>query len=85
MPFFGSPRFMGSDPGRRPTHLLSSHAVAASQMQNRGRLATDVSSGPAFLPTPAKNKKYSEINGGVSQTHKGQLERIPEVTFRTVI
>uniref|UniRef100_A0A9L0R3M5 Large ribosomal subunit protein mL66 n=1 Tax=Equus caballus TaxID=9796 RepID=A0A9L0R3M5_HORSE len=32
-----------------PTHCSSSHAVAASHTQNRGRLATDVMSGTVFL------------------------------------
>ena len=31
--------YVGSDPGRRPTHRLSSHAVAASRIQNRARWA----------------------------------------------
>src|SRR3712207_8172398 len=36
---FGSPGFMGSDPGCRPTHHSSSHAVEASHIQSRGRWA----------------------------------------------
>ena len=36
---FGSLEFTGSDPGCRLTHCSSSHAVVASHIQNRGRLA----------------------------------------------
>ena len=32
---FGGLGCAGSDPGRRPTHCSSSHAVVASQIQNR--------------------------------------------------
>ena len=39
---FGGP---GSDPRHGPTSLISGHVVAATHTQNRGRLATDVSSG----------------------------------------
>ena len=37
--YFGSLRFDNSNPGHGPTHHLSHHAVAASHIQNRGRLA----------------------------------------------
>ena len=37
-------------------HHSSSHAVVASHIQNRGRLATDVSSGPVFLTKKIKVK-----------------------------
>ena len=43
--------------GCGPTHCSSSHAVAASYIQNRGRLATDVSSGPIFLTKEKKEVK----------------------------
>ena len=46
---FSGPSFTGLDPRCRPTQLLSSHAMVASHIQKRGRLATDVSSGPIFL------------------------------------
>ena len=60
--------FTGSDPRHRPT---SSHAVAASHIHKieedwysdnlpqakRGRLATDVSSGPVFLTNKKKERK----------------------------
>ena len=36
---FSSPGFAGSDPRRGPTHCSSSHAVAVSHIQNKGRLA----------------------------------------------
>ena len=35
----GGPGFTGLDPGHRPMHCLSSHAVATSHMQNGGGLA----------------------------------------------
>ena len=43
---FGDP---GSDPGWITIPLVSGHAVVVSHIQNGGRLATDVSSGPIFL------------------------------------
>ena len=42
---FGGLEFMGSDPGGRPTHHLSSHAVVVSHIQNRGRLAEMLAQG----------------------------------------
>ena len=36
---FNKRGFAGSDPGHRPTYLSSSHAVVASHIHNRGRLA----------------------------------------------
>ena len=67
---FGGLGFTGSDPRCGPTHRSSSHAVAASHIQNRGLaqilaqqqsssskkggLATDVSSGPVFLTRKIK-------------------------------
>ena len=39
MPQFGGSAFTGSDPRHRPTHDSSRHAVEASHIQNRGRLA----------------------------------------------
>ena len=53
----GSLGFAGSDPGLRPTHCSASNAVAASHIQNRGRLVTDVSSGQIFLAK--KKEKYT--------------------------
>ena len=35
---FGGLGFASSDPGYRPMHCLSSHAVTASHKHNRGRL-----------------------------------------------
>ena len=56
-PHFGGlgsrPRFTGLDPWHRPTPLVS-HAVAATHIQNRGRLATDVSSGDYFSAKKTK-------------------------------
>ena len=61
---------MGSDPRHGPTHCSSSHAVAGSHIQNRGRLAwmlgrdslpqtkrESVSAGPIFL---TKKKKVTD-------------------------
>ena len=36
---FGGLGFVGLDPGRRPIHCSSSHAVVASHIQSRGRLS----------------------------------------------
>ena len=52
--YFGGSGFRGSDPRCRPTHHSLSHAVAASHIQNRGKLATDVSSGLIFLTQTQK-------------------------------
>ena len=49
--------FTGWDPGSRPTPLVS-HAMEASHIQNRGRVAMDVSSGRIFL-TKKKRKVYN--------------------------
>ena len=46
---------MGLDPRRRPTPLVS-HAVVASHIQSRGRLATDVIS--ALILLRGKKKGY---------------------------
>ena len=43
---FSSPGFAGSDPWCRPTPLIS-HAVEASHIQNRGRLAQMLAQGPS--------------------------------------
>ena len=51
---FGSPDFVGSDPGCRLTPLVS-HAVAVTQIQQK-RVGTDVSSGLIFLKQKKKNK-----------------------------
>ena len=48
---------LGPVPRHGPTPLVSSHAVAASHIQNRRRLATDVSSGLIFLSKEKKKKK----------------------------
>ena len=44
----------GSDPGHRPTHCSSSHAVALSHIQNRGRLAQMLAQGQYFLGKKGK-------------------------------
>ena len=52
---FLCPGFVGSDPGCGPTHHSSSHAVAASLIQNRGRLAQMLAQGQ--FSSPKENKK----------------------------
>ena len=42
---FGGPGFAALDPKQGPMHCSLSHAVAASHMQNRGRLAQMLSQG----------------------------------------
>ena len=53
---------MGSDPGHRPTHYLSNHAVVASHMQNRGRLAQMLAQEQSSSPERKQNKIKTEIN-----------------------
>ena len=47
--FVGSagPGFVGLDPRRERTHCSSSHAVAASHIQSRGKLAQMLAQGPS--------------------------------------
>ena len=49
---------MGLDPGREPMYYSSIHAVAASHIQNSGKLGMNVSSGLIFL---TKNKNKNKI------------------------
>ena len=51
---FGCP---GSFLRHGPTPLISGHALMAAHVQNKGRLATDVSSGQIFLSKNNKNKQ----------------------------
>ena len=46
---------MGLDPAHASTHRSSSHAVVASHIQNRGRLAQMLAQGHSF--SPKKKKK----------------------------
>ena len=60
---FGS---LGLVPGCGPPPLFSSRAVAATHVQNRGRLATDVSSGRTFLNNnQGKTFNYKTSPGAV--------------------
>ena len=83
---------MGSNPGHGLMHCSSSYCVAASYIQNRGRLATDVSSGPNFLTKPNKTqqkgksfgatkhkKLYTKSTGNVN-TNKNKWGCLPYVT-----
>ena len=63
---FSGPGFTSSDLGHRHTPLVS-HAVAATNIQNRGRLAADVSSGRIFL---SKKKE----KGGEEREKEGRKE-----------
>ena len=62
---------MGSDPGHGPTPFIN-HAEAVTHIQNRGRLAIDVSSGQILLsqkvwPPPAQlDTGRGDGRGGVS-------------------
>ena len=51
------PGFAVSDPGHGPIHRSAGHTVQASHIQNRGRQAMDVSSGPIFLTKKKKKEK----------------------------
>ena len=51
---FSIPGFVGSDPGHGPTHCSSSHDVAASDIQNRGRLAQMLAQGQSSSPKKIK-------------------------------
>ena len=53
-------RFVSSDPGHRPTHCSSSHAVAASHIQNRGRLAQMLTQGQSFSLNKQTKKTSSQ-------------------------
>ena len=75
---FSSPGCWGLDPGCGSTHCSSSHAVAASHTENRGRLATDVSSGPIFLTK--KMKKPSDFPV-FSNHNEIQFESVKEGHF----
>ena len=46
---FRSPGFKGSDPGHRPMHCLSSHAVIGVPHIKQRKMGTDVGSGQSFL------------------------------------
>ena len=62
---FGSPGFTGLDPGCGLTHSLSSHAVAASHVQSRGRWAWILAQGQS-----SSNKK----RGGLAEVvSSGQI------------
>ena len=47
-------QIVGSDHGHGPTYHLSSHAVAASHIQNKGRLAQMLGQGQSASPKKRK-------------------------------
>ena len=55
-PLLWWPGFVGSDPGHGCTPLIS-HAVEASHIQNRGRLAEMLAHGESFSHTHTQTKK----------------------------
>ena len=56
-------RFTGSDARYRPTHRSSSHAVAASHIQNRGRLAQMLPQGQSPSPKRKTVKRDTKLYG----------------------
>ena len=62
---------MGLDPGGKPTHRLSSHAVVASYIQTGEGLATDVISGPMF---------HTRKKNHLKQENKSQFTCIKKFT-----
>ena len=54
---FGCLGFVSLDLGHGLTHCSASHAVAASHIQNRGRLAQMLAQGQSSLPKKIKNQK----------------------------
>ena len=57
---FGGLGLASSDPACRPTHHSSHHAVAASHMQNRMRLAQMLAQGQSSSENKNKNQKQKE-------------------------
>ena len=56
--------FTASDPGRGPIPLVS-HAVAATHVQNRGRLAQMLAQGASSLAKKKKtNRRQGDQSGG---------------------
>ena len=52
---------MGSDPRCGPTHCSSNHAVEASHIQNKGRLAQILAQGQSSSPKQNKNEQRIQI------------------------
>ena len=62
------PGFMGLNPGCRPTNHSSSHAVVASHIQNRGRLAQMLAQGQSSSPKQTNKKTKKAAETGKSMT-----------------
>ena len=58
---FGGPVFVGLDPGCRPAHRSSRHAVGVSHKQNRGRLAHILAQGQSSSHTHKKIQKLINV------------------------
>ena len=69
---FSSLAFVGSDPWCRPTHCASSHAVAASHIQNGGRLAEMLAQQQSS--SPERKRKETQVyefpKAAVTKYHK---------------
>ena len=65
---FGGPGFVGLDTRCGPIALIN-HAVEASHMQNRGRLATNVSSGLVFFKQKKEEDWQWMLAQGESSSH----------------
>ena len=76
---FRSLGFTGLDPRCRPTHCSSSHAVAASHIQNRGRLAQMLAQSQSSPRKKQKqNKKHQAVWYNQLSQKAGILSKIQE-------
>ena len=75
---FGGPGFMGSDPGHEPTRCSSSHAVAASHIKNRRRLAQMLTQGQSKKRRTGNNVRV----GPIFLTRKKKLRYKETLTFQ---
>ena len=77
---FGTLHFcgLGSVPGCGLTPLVRSHTVAATHIQNRGRLATGVSSGWIFLWEKKRKKHscYDVLHSRTNRQTSGQIKYV---------
>ena len=80
------PVVRGSDPWRGPAHRSSSHAVAACNTDNRGRLAIMLAQGQSSLSKRGRlvgsAQRYS-VKFACSSAAQGSAVWIPGVDLRT--
>ena len=69
----GGLRFTGSKPECRHTHRSSSHAVAASHIQNRERLAQMLAQGRSSSPKKKPGGLAANVSSGQSSTGKKKV------------